>query len=387
MRNARKIIVVFLGGATLTTMAAAQVPDLLNALDAGGHSLGMGGSLGVTDAGTLSALNNPAGLAYLDKRELGVAYRNLPTSTTRVTNTLKDPRYESFGSSGSSEFSHFGYALPAKDVFKKAPGTIAITYTLGGYIDDIAHGPSSGIGSGNSSFTVNGYQRKLDARADYYTIGWGRTNASQNLAFGVGLTYVQQKISYKESGNAVDSTNTSIPFGTNVSSTGSGVGAVVGLQYVPPSSPNTSLGLSYRSEIKLGNNESTKDIYDKIPARLAAGVSFRKDNVRGSNDYLVFGTEVQYFFSGTSSLVYDRSQQTTLGLGVEYNLVRDSFRLPIRIGYVTVPSGGSGFGSRNEFTYGLGYRPGSSDYSFDLNWGTPEGGGRDFAISATYRFK
>ncbi|MGE0001848.1 MAG: hypothetical protein AB7T05_07245, partial [Fimbriimonadaceae bacterium] len=47
------------------TGAYAQIPDLLNALDAGGRSMGAGGATGVTDANTLSTYHNPAGLAFV----------------------------------------------------------------------------------------------------------------------------------------------------------------------------------------------------------------------------------------------------------------------------------------------------------------------------------
>ena len=62
---------------SLSSAATAQVPDLLNALDAGGRAMGLGGANNATNVDTLSAFYNPAALAYLDT---GAAGSRLPQS-------------------------------------------------------------------------------------------------------------------------------------------------------------------------------------------------------------------------------------------------------------------------------------------------------------------
>jgi hypothetical protein len=60
-------------------------------------------------------------------------------------------------------------------------------------------------------------------------------------------------------------------------------------------------------------------------------------------------------------------------------------RIPIRIGYTVVPSGGTGFIDRDAFTFGLGYRPNGSDFSLDLSFARPsDGNALDMALSITY---
>ena len=56
------------------------------------------------------------------------------------------------------------------------------------------------------------------------------------------------------------------------------------------------------------------------------------------------------------------------------------------MGYQAIPSGGEGFGSRNTFNYGFGYRPDGGPWSVDFNWGVPQGSGADFSIALSYRF-
>jgi len=147
-----------------------------------------------------------------------------------------------------------------------------------------------------------------------------------------------------------------------------------------------SFGLSYRSEVNLSNNSDTQGLYDKIPARLLAGVAFRQDGMRGGRDFIVYGAQIQHFFSGGSSQVFDRNPQTTLGLGLEYNFQTTGFRIPLRLGYNIVPSGGDDYGSRNGFGFGFGYRPLDNRYSLDFNFVAPEKGGYDMGISLNYRF-
>ena len=136
----------------------------------------------------------------------------------------------------------------------------------------------------------------------------------------------------------------------------------------------------------MATQDETQSLYDKIPARLLAGVAYRQDGLRGGRDFIVYGFQLQHFFSGKNSQVFDREDQTTVGFGLEYSYQTQGFRIPIRLGYNIVPSGGNDFGSRNSFTFGLGYRPNDGRYGVDFNFASPEKGGYDLGISLNYRF-
>jgi hypothetical protein len=100
----------------------------------------------------------------------------------------------------------------------------------------------------------------------------------------------------------------------------------------------------------------------------------------------VIGGQYQYFFDGDSSIAFDQSTQSVYGVGVEYDHLVGNYRVPIRIGYESASAGGIGFEYRDVFSYGIGIRPADSKYSLDFNWSTMDGGGKDFGISAGYRF-
>ncbi len=115
-------------------------------------------------------------------------------------------------------------------------------------------------------------------------------------------------------------------------------------------------------------------------------VAIRRDGFRGSKDYMILGLEVQHFFDAGDSQFIDRDPQTVLGLGTEYNYAFGTGRIPIRLGFNFVPAGGTAFGRRNTFTFGLGYRPNNSTWGIDLNWARPQGGGSDFSVGLSYQF-
>src|SRR3954467_8754289 len=98
--SARRLSFVILGAATLATPTLAQVPDLLNALDAGGRAMGMGGALYPTSSDTFSSYYNPAGLGYVSKGTVGVAFRNMPKSRTTASGDFNDPGLTSTGQAG-----------------------------------------------------------------------------------------------------------------------------------------------------------------------------------------------------------------------------------------------------------------------------------------------
>lgn len=369
---ARRLIGLPLAAVALTCTAAAQVPDLLNALDAGGRAMGAGGSFYSTGSDTLSTYYNPAGLAFLTQPQIGATYRNLPKSTTGISGDTADPVFSSRGTRGNSQITHFGYVMP---LHEGKNGVIGLSYTLGGFIDDVL----SGTTSAGSINTTRNLSRM--AKAEYYTLAFGKARADQSFSFGLGVQIVQQHIDYNL--NQTDTGGGSIT--RNDSSTGTGAALIAGLQFTPKSNPNTSIGISYRSSVNLSGNSTTADLYDKIPARLMAGIAFRHDGVRGGKDFIVYGLQVQHFFSADNSSDFDRGNQTTAGFGIEYNYQMGGARVPIRLGYNVVPSGGFGYGSRNVFTFGIGYRPNDSRYSFDVNFGQPQHGGYDVGIALNYK--
>jgi hypothetical protein len=376
---ARRLSVV-IGGAALSASSLAQVPDLLTAFDAGGRALGMGGSVYATGADTLSTYYNPAGLGYLNQNQLGAAYRNLPRSSTVAAGEFDDPRLDSTGFRGSNALSHLGIAYPLRG---GQNGTLGLSYTIGGVFND--HRTGNNLTSG--SLSVQDYDERAEAQSDFYTLAWGKANSSQTFSFGVGLQYVQQHVSDRVTGRLVDSNNQTVSFlDSSSDETGNGLGIIAGIQWVPRNNPNVSFGLSYRSEVNLTNNDETAGLYDKIPARLLAGAAMRQDGLRGGRDFIVWGAQIQHFFGGGSSQLFDRNPQTVAGLGMEYNYQSANYRLPVRLGYNIVPAGGDGFGNRNAFTFGIGYRPLDNRFGIDLNFASPQRGGYDMSLSVNYRF-
>ncbi|HJP83610.1 MAG TPA: hypothetical protein VJ835_08910 [Fimbriimonadaceae bacterium] len=373
--KSRKLAFV-LGGTLLAGVSMAQVPDLLNALDVGGRSMGAAGAFYPTSSDTLSNYYNPAGLGYMSKGQLGVTYRNLPKSKTKASNEFDDLTLDTNGQRGGMAFTHFGVAFPF-DEGKR--GTLGLSYTIGGFIDDSRTNDGVLVGG----VPVNEYREKLRAKSEYFSIGYGKSSAAQDFSWGVGLQFVRQHIA--DDVILVDSGN-NVLLDANNSDTGSGIGFLIGVQFVPKGNSNMSIGLSYRSEINLSGNEDTESIYDKIPARLMGGIALRQDGLRGGRDFLVYGAQVQHFFEGESSAVFDRSAQTAFGLGLEYNYQFSGYRIPIRFGFNIVPSGGDGFDSRNGFTFGFGFRPLDNRYGIDVNFATQSSGGYDMGINLNYRF-
>jgi len=369
-------LILLVSGAS---MSHAQIPDLLNAFDAGSRSLGAGGSMGVTGADTLSAINNPAGLGYIRGRNLGLAYRNLPRSETRLQGNIADPIKDTQGFRGGSAITHLGYTMPFSAVKKGADGTLGFSYSLGGFVDDTRFG----TGLQSPPFTVNNYVEQIKAKTEFFALSLGRTTSDQNTSWGYGLVFANQLVTNRATGTLSNNT----PYAnTNNSETGFGVGLVAGVQIIDKKRPNVSYGLSVRTPIDLGGNEATAAIYDRIPGLISGGVTFRRDGVGGGNDFIVYAAQLNYFFGGKSSPLLDRNTVATFGLGAEYNLVKGSGTFPIRLGYIGIPSGGDGFGDRSAFTLGFGYRPNNAPYSFDINYAFPRTGGNDLVFGLTYRF-
>jgi len=372
---ARKLPFIVGGLCAASASSFAQVPDLLNALDAGGRAMGVGGSLYATGADTLSSYYNPAGLGYLNQGAFGVAYRNFPTSSSSASDEFGDLELDSRGRRGGSSISHAGLAYPLN---QGRMGTLAVSYTVGGFIDDSR--TNGGVLVGGNP--VNFYRESVKAKSDYFTLAYGKASSDQSFSWGVGLQYVRQRIANEIL--LVDSGNNTL-IDADFDETGNGLGFVAGFQWIPKSNPNMSFGLSYRSEIDLNDNEDTAALYDKIPARLLGGIAYRQDGLRGGRDFIVYGAQLQHFFAGEDSQVFDRQNQSTFGFGLEYSYQTQGFRIPIRLGYQLVPGGGEDFGPRNAFTFGFGYRPNDNRFGIDLNFASPEKGGYDMGISLNYR--
>ena len=385
MKRAWKLAFGAVAGSMLSASSQAQVPDLLTSFDAGGSALGMGGALQVTGADTLSSYYNPAGLGYLAKRQFGLNYRNLPTSNSVSSGTLAPSgRFvDSSGSAGSRNISHVGFAFPLSDVRKGAGGVLGIAYTIGGFMDDQQFSPSLTV---NDTLNVTNYHLNRQAKTEFYTLAYGKSNAAQTVSFGVAFNYIRQETSVTEFGTFSDNSGS---FGdpNAISDTGHGFGATIGIQGVPKNAPNTSWGISYRTPVSLTGNPNTSDLYGRIPARAMGGIAMRNDNVRGGKDFVVMGAQLGYYFDGRESNYFDRSNQLTGGIGLEYNRVSSTGRIPFRLGFAAVPSGGTGFAARNAVTYGLGYRPSDDKYSIDLNFAAPQGGGYDVSFGFNYRFE
>lgn len=364
------------------TAAFSQVPDLLTALDAGGRGMGMGGGVNMTGSDTLAAYYNPAGLGFVDSPRIGVSFRNLPQSTSKVSGSFATPVMTTEQGRGDNTMSHAGVAFPLGKNSEGPRRVLAVAYTLGGYIFD----RQEGTNLTNGALTVRNYNKDLRLRTDYLTVAFAQANRDQTFNWGVGLNYVRQGVTKDITGQLVDATNTVVgSINSRNSETGNGLGATLGVQFSPKGAGNATVGLSYRTEVNLRGNTNTAAVYDKIPARLAGGVTFRRDGLRGGRDFLLFGGQFQHFFSGDNGSDFDRGTQTVFGGGLEYNYFKGSTRIPMRLGYSFVPKSSTDFLSRNGFNLGVGYEPASGNYGIDLNMGFPERGGFDLGISVSYR--
>ncbi len=373
--KARKRTLFTVGAIVVAASSSAQVPDLLNALDAGGRSMGIGGATQQTDGNTLSSYYNPAGLAYVSEATLGGATRNLPQSNTVLSGQLVNPVYSTGNEVGPRRITHLGVALPMKG------GVLGLAYTMGGFFKDFR---TSGALKDGSLNIVN-MQETLSAQTDFFTIAWGKRQGTTN--YGLGLVIANQYISDVGSYDIQDSNNQYVGT-TRIGNTGNsyGVGAIAGLQMPASRDGRSVVGLSVRTPISLKNTDQTGDYLNRVPGRASIGMATRVDNMHGGSDFLVYGGQLDYFFSSDKNGAFQRKDVVCGGFGIEYDMHRFNARIPIRVGYSLVPNAGDAFGSRNTFTFGLGYRPADSNLAFDMNFGMPSGGGSlDMGLSLTYK--
>lgn len=372
---ARKLTISVL--AALSSAAFAQVPDLVTALDAGGRSMGAGGALGITGISTLSVTSNPAAIAYASRTEVGIAARTLPTSETRVTGPLNDLRLSTDTTTGDYHLTHVGVILPLKSKGGNQ-GAVGIAGTTTGWFHDTQRGNNlpNGIAS---------YRDFTRARTDLITVSYGMTSQNLALAWGLGFVVARQNVRNFEQINFSDGNIP--PQIADTDTTGNGLGFQAGLMYTPPERPDVTLAVSARTPIRIRSSASPINLYDRIPGRLAVGAAIRRDGFRSGSDYLILGGEVQHFFDGHDSPRIDRSEQTAGGVGAEYNYDHGSAFIPVRVGYAFIPKGGEDFRSRNGLTYGIGYRPKNGDFTIEVNFGRPQGGGTETGIYLSYRLK
>lgn len=359
----------------VSAFASAQVPDLMNALDAGGRAMGVGGSTQATDSNTLSTYYNPAGLAYITGPTLSAAFRNIPQSNNTVTGKFKDPDFNTTREVGPRKLTHFGFATPIKG------GAIGLSYTMGGAIKDFRAG--SGLTDG--ALSIRNYTEVLQTQTDFFTLAYGKRTGTSN--FGIGIVLANQYIADQASWDTFDASNTQIGT-TKVSNSGNstGVGAIVGIQFQSGKSGNSMVGLSVRTPIKLSNNSQTNPYLNKLPGRASLGMATRTEPVGKGRDFFVYGAQLDYFFGSDKGGSFARKDVLGGGVGLEYNLHKFNARIPLRVGYAVVPKGSDNTINRNTFTLGVGYRPEDSNFAVDLNFGMPSGGGGlDLGLSLTYK--
>lgn len=337
--------------------------------------MGIGGSTQQTDGTTLSSFYNPAGLAYVTTPTIGAAVRNLPESNSVVSGRFANPDFNTSRELGSRRVTHLGYATPIRG------GTLGISFTNGGYMKDLR----SGTGLKDGVLTLNNYVETFQAQTDFFTVAWGKANGSTN--FGFGLIIANQYISDVGVYDTFDANN-QFSGSTRINNSGNmtGVGAIVGAQFPTSSSGRSVVGVSIRTPISLSKNSSVDSYMNKVPGRASLGMATRSDNLRGGDDFLVYGAQVDYFFGSDKNGLFKRKDVLAGGVGFEYNMHRWGGRVPVRAGFAFSPSGGDSYQSRNSFTFGLGYRPNNDRLSFDLNFAMPTGGGPyDMGLSVGYK--
>lgn len=366
----------------VATQAPAQVPDLLTAFDAGGRSLGMGSSIGVTSTGPQTAITNPAALGYMTAPQFSVTMRNLTRSRTTLRRNFVDPDIDTEGKSGRRSVTQLGYATPIG-----RGGTLGFNYSVGGYIDDF----KTGTNLVDGGLIYRNYQEILRAKTDYFTVSWGRANSDSSRSIGIGVTFaahntrnLQAYQVFDNNGTPNDTNDDTFISNQQVNNSGDryGVGLVAGVQWNVGN--DTTMGASIRTPITLSGDEEVEDYYTRIPGRVSLGAA-RRLNVGREEDFALIAAQADYFF-GSSGRLLDRDNQFVFGIGGEYHYRMRGARIPFRFGVRSIGKGGDGFKQFSSLTFGLGYNPDGSNYSFDLDFGSNSTGGMDMSLGFSYRF-
>ncbi|MER3412765.1 MAG: hypothetical protein C4341_00710 [Armatimonadota bacterium] len=348
---------VFLALAMVGAQAASQIPDLFDAFEMGGRSLGMGGGMYSNAADPSASYWNPANLSLIGEGQVELNFRNLPTSVTSLSGRLDDPDEHGSGSFGSYSIAFGGFALPIG-----GRGTLGLSYAKGGFFNDRRVGVR--LEGDGVSVDIDDVLRVTN---EFLTIAWGLPSRGQTN-IGVGVVIGRQHILSDTFRRIDDGQETTVIDDPAVTDEGIGIGGIVGVQFTPPSNPNVSFGISYRTPIKV-NMDKLDAISDEIPGRLQAGVVWRRDGLRGGRDYLIGGVDGAWFFGANRGKPggLRRDGHAAAGVGIEYNWAQSFGYVPIRLGFRVVQDAGEGFSSRSAFTFGLGYRPFEADYWLDLN--------------------
>lgn len=372
-QSARKQILAVIAGA-LAAPAFAQIPDVVSTFDANTRSMASAGAFNNTSANANSAGSNPAGLGYVSSAQLSFTFRNLPTSVQRLNGSFQNPTLTGDTGFGKRAITSFAYATPISG------GTIGFSYEVNGFLDNRRFGTQLADGL----VRVDNYTERLRYQADLFTVSYGRSRGFNSFGFGlvVANAYVsnQRNLTLIDPNNGNNLGNQT----TDVSGNAVGVGAVIGFQSTPESSPNTTYGISLRTPITLNSNATTAGYFDRIPGQLSLGFASRVDN-RGSEDFLVYGFGADYFFGGQENKVIGRENAISLNGGLEYTIHRFNAQWPLRLGFGVRPNGGNGFDGRNLVTFGFGYRPNNQKYTIDFSLAKPTNGGPvDLGIGITY---
>ncbi|MBV6459690.1 MAG: hypothetical protein HONBIEJF_02842 [Fimbriimonadaceae bacterium] len=376
--TARKLSFIALGVA-FCGVAQAQVPDMLSAFDAGGRAMGYGGGSYVSGSDSFSTYYNPAGLGWLDGSVFGFAIRNLPETESKLSGRRQDPSQDTEESSGAMSATHVGGAI------KLRGGAVGFSYTTGGYLRD----QQTADQLTDAGTRITDFRNLNHVKTDFLSLVYGTRLGASGWAAGAGIVQARNYVRNRGTGNILDNQNNQIGFiNIDNSETATGIGFIVGLQFVPPSAPNTVFGISFRSPITTDASPAIDAYYDRIPGRLSFGAAHRRDGLRGGRDFMLLSLQADAFFGGKGNTLISRKNHMALGGGVEYNYLFNEYRIPIRVGFRAVPSGGDQFAARNAITFGLGVRPPNSNISVDLNFAAPTGGGKpDVALSLTFRGK
>lgn len=356
--------------------AASQVPDLFDAFEMGGRSLGMGGGMYSNAADPSASYWNPANLSLIGEGQVELDFRNLPTSVTSLSGRLDDPEESGSGSFGSYSITFGGFALPIG-----TRGTLGVSYAKGGFFNERRVGTRL---EGDGIFVD--IDDVLRVTNEFFTVAWGLPTRGQTN-IGVGVVVARQHIMSDTFRRIDDGQETTIIDDPAVTDEGIGVGGIVGVQITPPGNPNVSIGISYRTPIQV-DMDKLGAISDEIPGRLQAGIVWRRDGLRGGRDYLIGGVDGAWYFEANRGKPggLKRDGHAAAGVGIEYNWAHGFGYLPVRIGFRVVQDAGEGFSSRSAFTFGVGYRPSEADYWLDLNIAAVSGqSSPDVSVSMTSR--
>jgi hypothetical protein len=371
----RKIAVSITVAASVS--AAAQVPDLFDAFEMGGRSLGMGGGMYSNAADPSASFWNPANLSLVGEGQFELNFRNLPTAETRLSGLFDDPDRDTNARFGGSSITFAGFVLPIG-----SRGTLGVSYARGGFLRERELGRQLDAGEG-VSVDVNDLLRVDN---EFLTVAWGLPSRG-HTNIGVGIVLARQHILSDTFRRVDDGEEVTIIDDPAVSDDGFGIGGIIGFQFTPPSNPNVSFGLSYRTPIKV-NLDRLDAISNEIPGRLQAGVVWRRDGLRGGRDYLIGGVDAAWYFEANRNKPggLKRDGHASAGVGIEYNWAQSFGYVPIRLGFRAVQEAGEAFSSRSAFTFGVGYRPSGADYWIDVNFAAVSGqSSPDFAVSITSR--